>query len=179
MRNVSHLANKCVHLSHPLIIQFHLHLFTHFCDLSSPGCSHSIQWSSGSCPLYRALRWLSLSGCFPLKRRGCHRSASPCLAGACSSGAPAGCKAGPHSPKHPRCLTSRVRARKDEGLIGVKPDHHAIGRETLGAESTISSRRTTFSAHIPSVMLPDAEQGYQTPVAWQPQNTRGRVTTIS
>ena len=83
---------------------------------------------------------------------------------------------------HFRSKRAEIERHRGQALITM--------RETPGAASTISRREEEeeeeeeeedihIHIHIPSVMLPDAEQGYQTPGAWQTSNTRGRATTIT
>lgn len=63
---------------------------------------------------------------------------------------------------HVRSERAEMRRERERALISTT-------RETLGAASTISRQQADIQTliHIPSVMLPDAEQGYQTPETWQ------------
>lgn len=63
------------------------------------------------------------------------------------------------------CRSERTEMRRDRGwaLITMRQQEEDI----------------QIHIHIPSVMLPDAEQGYQAPAAWRTWNTRGRVTTVA
>lgn len=66
---------------------------------------------------------------------------------------------------------------RDQEGAGVSPDHHAI--DPQGCINNLQ-QQDDFQAHIhiPSVMLPDAEQGYQTPGACR-YETVGGVSPLS